>query len=85
VLLDVQVQHTHAAHQHLPGVGIDAPGEGRILALEAIERVGQLVLVSGRVRLDAHGDDRFRELNLLQYNRMLLIAQRIARDRILRT
>ena len=40
-----QMQDAHAAHQHLACVGIDAPGESRVLAFKAIERIRQLVLV----------------------------------------
>ena len=57
VLLDLQVQHAHAGHQRLARLRVHLPVEGRVLALEDVQRVGQLLLVGRRLRLDRLADD----------------------------
>ena len=55
--------------------------ERRVLFGKLCERVAQLVLSGLGLRLDRELDDRFRELHGLQDDRMLFVADRIARRR----
>ena len=51
--------------------------------LEHVQRVGQLVLVRRRLRLDRLADDRLGERDRLQQDRVLRLAERVAGDRVL--
>ena len=85
VLLHFQVQHAHAAHQGLPGLGVHFPVKRRVLALEHRERVDQLLFVGRRLGLDGSADDGLGKLDGLQENRVLRVAERVAGDRFLRS
>ena len=62
-------------------IGRDA--EGWILCGELRQRDPELLLVGLRLRLDRDLDDRLRKLHLLQDDRLLHVAERVARTGIL--
>ena len=80
VLDHLQVQFAHAADERLAGLLVFAGAEGRVLPLHHLQHVGQLLPLGGSLRLDGHRDDRFREGDRLQQDRLLGAAQRVAGD-----
>ena len=54
----------------------------RVLPLEHVERVLQLLPLGARFRLDGHRDDRLRELDRLEQDRLAGVADRVAGDRL---
>ena len=57
--------------------------ERRIFLGQLLQRDRQLVLVGLRLRLDGDVDDGIRELHRLEDDRVLFVAQRVARARVL--
>ena len=53
--------------------------EGRVLLAQGEQRPRQLVLVGLGLRLDGDVDDRLRELERLEHDRVRDLAQRVAR------
>ena len=62
-------------------VGVDA--EGRVLLGEALEGDAELVLVGLRLRLDRDLDDRLREGDRLEDDRVVRVGQRVAGEGVL--
>ena len=83
VLEDLQVQLAHARDQRLAGLLVDPEGEGRVLARQRGQGLGQLPLVGRADRLDRHADDRLGELDPLEQDRVRGVAERVAGDRVL--
>ncbi len=54
----------------------------RILALEHVERVLQLLPFGARFRFDCHRDDRLGKLDRFQQDRRASVADRVAGDRL---
>ena len=79
----LEVQLAHAADQRLPGLLVDPHAEGRVFLGQALQRVGQLVLVGLGLRLDRHRDDRLGELDRFEHDRRARVAQRLAREGLL--
>ena len=66
-----------------PELGIGRNSEGRILGCELRQRDAELLLVGLRLRLDRDLDDRLGELHLLEDDRLLHVAERVAGARVL--
>ena len=82
---DFEVKLAHAVDQRLTGLLVGANPEGRILFGQAGERSAHLVLVGASLRLDRDRDDRLREGDRLEHDRVRRIAQRVAGERTLQT
>ncbi len=80
---DFEVKLTHAVDQRLARLLVRANPEGRIFFSQAGQRGAHLVLVSARLRLDRDGDDRLREVDRLEHDRVARIAERVAGERVL--
>ena len=76
---DLQMQLAHASDDGLAGLGIGVLLEGRVFLGQLREGVAQLVLAGLGLRLDRELDDRLREFHGLQDDRVLLVAERVAR------
>ena len=76
--LDVEMQFAHPLEDGLAGLLIGRDAEGRIFRGELRKRDAELLLVGLRLRLDRDLDDRIGEFHLLQDDRLLRIAQRVA-------
>ena len=77
------MQLAHAGDDRLSGLRIGEHAEGRILLGQLAERDAELVLVGLRLRLDRDVDHRVRELHALEDDRVLVVAERVARARVL--
>src|SRR6266511_496248 len=75
---DLEVELAHAGDDRLAGLFVAPHAERRILLREPSEGLGQLVLVSLRLRLDRDGDDRIRERHRLEPDRSRLGRKRVA-------
>jgi len=73
-----QVQFAHPGDQGLAERFVHFDHEGRIFFSQLAQRLAHLVLIDLCLRLDRDFDDRRREANLLQDDRMGFIAQCIA-------
>ena len=80
---DLEVQLAHAGDDRLPGLLIGVHAERRIFLGQLAQRDAQLVLVGLRLRLDRDVDDGVRELHALEDDRLLVVAERVARARVL--
>ena len=56
--------------------------ERRILGGELLQRAAELLLVGLRLRLDRDRDDRLGELDRLEDDRLVLVAERVAGRRV---
>ena len=64
--VDLQVQLAHARDDRLAGLVVDVDAEGRVLAHEPVEGLGELVVVGPLGRLDRQVDDRLGGVDALE-------------------
>lgn len=55
--VDLEMQLAHAGDDGLFALGVDVDAEGRVLALESVHRLAEIVGVAGALRLDGQGHD----------------------------
>ena len=82
---DLQVQLAHAADDGLSAVGIGVDLEGRIFLRQLAQRDAHLFLVALGLGLDRNRNHRRRELDGLQHDRVLLVADRVAGGDVLQS
>ena len=82
---DLQVKLTHTGDDGLAGLLVGLNGERRILLGQLSKTYTQLIEVSLALRLYRDTDHRCRELDGLEYDRLVLVAERIARAYILKS
>ncbi len=75
----LEVQFAHAADDGLAGLLVGVHLEGGVLLGEGLQGPGQLVLVVFRLGLDGHVDDRLGEVERLQHDGCVGVAERVAR------
>ena len=80
---DFQVQFAHAGDDRLPAIRISRNFERRIFLRQLAQCDTHLFLVALRLRLDCNRDDRRRKLDRLEHDRIVLVADRIARGDVL--
>src|SRR5919112_271561 len=80
---DLQVELAHAGDDGLTGLLVEADLERRVLLGELLDGRAQLLLVALGLRLDGHRDDRRGEGHRLQDDRVLRVAERVTRRRLL--
>src|SRR5579859_60714 len=78
-----EVQLAHAGDQRLAGLGVEADAEGGVFFGQAGERRAHLVLVVLGLRLDRDLDHRLGELDRLQHDLLVQIAERVAGEGLL--
>ncbi len=76
---DFQVQFAHAADDQLARLVVELRLEGRIFLAEFYQGLRQAVLIAGRLGLDGHGHDRVGEVHGFERDRLLFVAERVAR------
>jgi hypothetical protein len=76
---DLEVQLAHAGDDDLAGLLVGLDAERRVLGHQLPEADAELLLVGLRLRLDGERDDRLREVHRLEHDRVLLVADRVAR------
>src|SRR5712691_2622850 len=76
---DLEVQLAHAVDDDLAGLPIGLHAEGRILGHQLLEADAELLLVDLGLRLDRERDDRLGEVHRLEDDRVVLVAERVAR------
>src|SRR6266849_6877781 len=76
---DLQMQLAHAADDRLPAIRIGVNLEGRIFLRQSCERHAHLFLIGFGLRFDGNRNHRHREHNRLQCDRMLFVADGVAR------
>ena len=67
----------------MPGLLIHPDAEGGIFLRQALQSVGQFILVGLGLGLDGDGDHRIRKLDGFQDDRRRSIAQRLTGERLL--
>ena len=82
---DLEVKLAHTADDGLAAVLVGLHREGRVFLGELAQRDAELVEVFLRLGLDSQTDHRFGEGDRLEYDRMGLVAKRIAGADILET
>ena len=80
---DFEVQLAHAGDDRLAGVFVGEDAEGRIFFRQALQSDAHLFLIDLGLRLDGHRDNRVREGRRDEEDRMIFVAERIARRDIL--
>ena len=75
---DLQVQLAHAGDDGLAGLVVGVDLEGRVLLGELGQAHGHLVLLGLGLGLNGNGDDRRGELDGLEDDRVLLVAEGLA-------
>ncbi len=80
---DFEVQLAHAREDQLPGLLVEPVGERGILPRQAFDDLHQSVAIRRRLWLDSHRHDRFRELDRLEGDPVLRIAEGVAGDHVL--
>ncbi len=75
---DLQVQLPHSREDRLARIRVGVHREGRILAHQLVQRKPQLLLVALGLRLHGDRNHRRRELDGLEHDGMLPIADRVA-------
>ena len=80
---DVEVELAHPGDERLAALRVGLDPEGRVLLGEALEGDAHLVLVGLRLRLDLDLDDRLREGDRLEQDRVLGVGQRVAGEGVL--
>ncbi len=73
----LEVQFAHAADDGLAGLLIGVHLEGGVLLGERLKGPGQLVLVVFGLGLDGHMDDRLGEVERLQHDGRVAVAERV--------
>ncbi len=79
---DVEVQLAHPGDDDLPALLIGVEAEGGVFRRERPEGVDELHFFRLVLRLHGNGDHRVRKLDVLQKNRRLPVAERIAGVRL---
>ena len=74
----LEVELAHAVDHGLAGLLVGLDPEGRVLLGEALQRGAELLLVDLGLRLDRDGDDRLGEDDLLEHDRRVGGAERVA-------
>ena len=77
------MQLAHPADDGLAGLLVAVDLEGGVLLGQRLQGPGQLVLVVLGLGLDGHVDDRLREVERLEHDRGVRVAQGVARGRLL--
>src|SRR3984957_19467941 len=80
---DIEVKFAHSLQNGLAGFLIGGDAEGRVLSGELRQRDAELLLVGLRLRLDRDLDDRLWKFHLFEDDRLLHVAERVARTGIL--
>jgi len=75
----------HPLHDRLAAFEIRVDLEGRILCRETLQRQRHFLLITLRLRLNGLLDHGIGEGHRFQNDRVLLIAQRVTRSRVLQT
>ncbi len=75
VLEHLEVQLAHAGEDELAGLLVRVAAEGRVLALQPVDDVEELLSVGGGAGLDGDGHDRLREGDLLEQERAVGVGQ----------
>ncbi len=78
----LEMQLAHTGDKRLRSFLVDADSEGGILFGELLERLGEFFLVGFGLGLDCYLDDRLREFDRFEHNRMRRIAERVAGGRV---
>src|SRR4029450_3454472 len=78
---DLEVELTHAGDDRLARLLVRGDAKRRVLLREAAERLGELVLVALRLRLDSDRDHGLRERHRFEHDRRRVRRQRVARRR----
>src|SRR5258705_66717 len=73
-----KVQFAHAGDERLPGVRFGGNAERGIFLRQPLHRHTQFVLVGFRLWLDGHGNNRCREIDIFQDDRLAFVAERVA-------
>ena len=79
-VLQLADQHVHlhiarAGDHHLVGLGVVYHGEGGVLFIEAVQALGDLILLAPGLGLDGHGVAGLREGDILQADHLPLVAE----------
>ena len=74
----LEVELAHARDDGLAGLLVGVDPEGRVLLGQGLEGLGQLVLVVLGLGLDGHVDDRLGELERLEDDGVVRVAQGVA-------
>ena len=78
-----EVQLAHAADDRLAGLFVGVDLERGVFLGQRLQRLAHLVLVGLGLGLDRDVDDRLREVERLEDDRLLLVAQRVTGGRLL--
>ena len=78
-----EMKFAHSADDRLAGFFIGRDAECRIFFRKLLHRLAHLLLVGLRLRLDRLVDDGFRKYHLLENDRIVFLAERVARARVL--
>ena len=73
------MQLAHPVDDDLPGLDVGVDVEGRIFGPQLLQTDAKLLLIRLGLRLNRQRDDRLREVHRLEHDRLLLVAQRVAR------
>ena len=74
---DIEVQLAHPRNDRLAGLLVRMDAERRVFLGQLLQRDAHLILVSLRLRLDRHGNNRLRKLHALERDLVFQIAQRV--------
>ena len=77
---DLEMQLTHAGDDRLAGLLVGEDAEGWIFFGEALKCIRHLFLIELGLGLDGHRDDGIGERRRLEQDRIILIAERVARS-----
>src|SRR5262245_20501786 len=80
---DVEVQLAHAGDERLAALRVGLDPEGGVLLGQALQGDAHLVLVGPRPGLDLDLDHRLRERDRLEQDRVIRVAQSVAREALL--
>ena len=80
---DLEVQLAHAGDDDLARLLVGLDAERRIFLHQLLEADAELFLVALGLGLDGQRDDRLGEVHRLEHDRLVFIAQRVARDHAL--
>ena len=80
-----EVELAHTRDDRLPGLVVGVDLEGRVFVRQRAQGLAQLVLVVLRLRLDRDRDHGLGEDHALEHDRVLALAERVARGGLLET
>ena len=75
---DLEVELAHAGDDRLGSLLVEADDEGRVFHRERVERDAELLVVAAALGLDGDRDDGRGEVDGLERDRMLGVAERVA-------